>query len=148
MWYNEVILVTVVHNLIQVLLIKGRTEEANSICRKHNEVISHQLDLFDGQIDYDEVSERYERLKQETLFEGISYFFFCEYDCTSVTIGDSDAKKITFDNHYSHIYSDCIECNNGYFEFENVIFWNEIYIVQEGEKIFLETYQNGNVEFC
>ena len=142
---------TVVHNLIQLLMIKGRTEEARCIREKHKEVISHQLDLFDGQIDYDdydEITERYERLKSATLSDKISYFFFCEYACTSITIGDSDAKKITFDNHYSRIYSDCIERNNGYFAFENETFWNEIYIIQSGDEYLLETYQNGNVEFC
>lgn len=141
---------TVVHNLVQVLLIQGRVEEANCILKKHRDVINNQLELFEGQIDYDDyddVTERYERLKNATLSNTISYFFFCEYACATVTIGDMDAKKITVENHYSHIYSDCVERNNGYFSFENETFWNEIYIIKEDGRYFLETYQNGNVEF-
>ena len=139
----------VVHNLIQVLLIQKRIEEANSVREKYHDAIKNQLELFEAQIcdDYDDVTERYERLINATMSNNISYFFFCEYAFTSMLIGDADAKKITFDNHYSCIYSDCIE-HKGLFSYEGDVFWNEIYIIQEDGKYFLETYQNGNVEFC
>lgn len=139
----------VVHNLIQVLLIQKKYDEANRIREKYYDAIKNQLELFEAQIgdDYDDVTERYERLKNATMTNGISYFFFCKYAFSSMLIGDVDAKKITFDNHYSHIYSDCIE-HKGLFFYENEVFWNEIYIIQEEGKYFLETYQNGNVEFC
>lgn len=138
----------VVHNLIQILLIQKRVEEANSIREKYQDAIKNELQYFEAQIfDDDNITERYEKLINATISNDISYFFFCEYAFTSMSRSNTDTEKIIFGNHYSHIYSDCIE-NEGSFTYENEVFFNEIYIIQQNGKYFLESCQNGNVEFC
>lgn len=117
----------VVHNLIQILLIQKRVEEANSIREKYQDAIKNELQYFEAQIfDDDNITERYEKLINATISNDISYFFFCEYAFTSISFtsmsrSNTDTEKIIFGNHYSHIYSDCIE-NEGSFTYENEVF--------------------------
>lgn len=69
----------VVHNLIQILLIQKRVEEANSIREKYQDAIKNELQYFEAQIfDDDNITERYEKLINATISNDISYFFFCE----------------------------------------------------------------------
>lgn len=128
---------TVVNNLIQVLLLLGRTDEANAVRSKHNQVIENQIDYFEGQIGFDDdITDRFSKLKEVTLSKGIGYFFFLEYSCTSIKIGEND--KMDFSNHYSQIYLDCVE-HPGIFAYENEVFWNEIYIIKKDNQYYLET---------
>lgn len=138
---------TVVNNLIQVLLLLGKTDEANDIRSKHNHVIENQLDYFESQIDYDfdyEISERFLKLKKKILLKGIGYFFFFEYSHTSININKGE-DKIDFSNHYSHIYRDCIE-HHGKFGYESEVFLNEIDIIKNNEQYYLET-RDKNILF-
>lgn len=136
----------VVNNLIQILLLLDRVDEAEKIRKNHYQVIEYQIDYYEGQLgDYDEVHERFAKLKEITLSKDIGYFWLCELSSTSVSI--EGREKISFDNHYSKIYYNFIDNDGEYFD-EGFTFWNEIYLVQDDEAIYyLETSQ-GNRFFC
>lgn len=140
----------VAYNLVQILLLLNREDEANNIRVKNQKVFENQIDYFDAQIGFDEeTTERYLKLKKVTLSKEIGYFWFCQFAVPSITYEykGGGIKKDIFDNHYSYIYQDCIE-HMGNFSYESSVFWNEVYFIHDSHSYYLETYKNGNVFLC
>lgn len=138
----EVTYFTIVNNLVQVLIMVGKIEEAKEVRKSHIGIITNQIDYFNAQIDDDddEITQRFEKLKCSTISEDIGYIYFCDYDLFSTKVVETGEKLC--ESHYSHIYKDCVETSKNIC-YEIFVLFEEIYIIQDNNNYYFETFSDA-----